>query len=151
MYAPSPWLVSIALCLLSLAVVQDLRSRQISDWISLALLACAVLTGIVGWDQVGWLQRGIGLATGFGLGACLFYLGGLGGGDAKVLGGLGACLGVWPLLSILFYMALAGGVISAVAGARGAREVPYGPAIWVGTVVWVVLFHWFPGAWMVFP
>ena len=76
-----------------------------------------------------------GSAAGLGLSAAVFCLGGLGGGDVKLLAAIGAAVGPWTLLSILAWMAVAGGVLALIAAARGKRDFAYVPAIAVGVMV----------------
>ena len=131
------------------AVVQDLRSRQISDAYPLGLLAVALCAGLLGWDPTTWSSRAAGLGVGFGIGAALFYSGAFGGGDAKLLAGLGAVLGFWPTLSVLFYTAICGGLLGALALRKGSKEIAYAPAIAAGAFCWMVLSRVAPSAPMI--
>src|SRR5246127_1238233 len=75
------------------AVIDDLRRRQIAHWISVA--ACA---GGLGWHlgQDGWkggLYALSGAAAGFAVFLIFYLLGGMGGGDVKLMAGFGALLG----------------------------------------------------------
>ena len=54
--------------------------------------------------------------------AALFYLGGLGGGDVKLMAALGAVVGPMALLCDLFWMALAGGLLALVANLAGKES-----------------------------
>lgn len=123
---------------LLIAAVLDLRSRSIPDWIPASLLAWAFLQLALGAGP-GWGAAGLGLALGAAFGAGSFALGALGGGDAKLLTALGACLGPFDLGTTLLYMALAGGVLAAVAKLRGQRELAYGPAIAAGFALFLLL------------
>lgn len=117
------------------ALVCDLRTREIPDWIPLGTLAWACLATAAGLHEVTWLGLIAEALVGLGLGAAVFTMGGLGGGDVKLLAALGAAVGPWALLSILAWMAVAGGVLALVAAARGKRDFAYVPAIAVGIVV----------------
>ena len=117
------------------ALVCDLRTREIPDWIPLVILAWACLATAVGLHEVTWIGLIAGALLGLGLAAVVFYLGGLGGGDVKLLAAIGAAVGPWALLSILAWMAVAGGVLALIAAARGKRDFAYVPAIAVGVVV----------------
>ena len=117
------------------ALVYDLRMREVPDWISLLIVAWACLATATGLHKVTWLGLAAGAMLGLGLSAAVFYLGGLGGGDVKLLAAIGAAVGPWTLLSILAWMAVAGGVLALVAAARGKREFAYVPAIAVGVAV----------------
>jgi prepilin peptidase CpaA len=124
--------VTITLVLLLLATVCDLRKREVPDWIAVAILLWGTVATIFRLHEVGWLDLMLGTAIGFGLGAVVFYFGGLGGGDVKLLAAIGAVSGPIGLLFVLFWMALAGGLLAFVAVARGRREFAYVPAITLG-------------------
>ena len=136
-----------ALALVLIAVVRDLRTREIPDSIPVCLFLVALASTLLQLDTTDWLARLLGLTLGLGVGATLFYLGAMGGGDAKLLAGLGAVTGWLPLLSVLFYTALAGGLLGYVALKRGAKDLAYAPAIGVGFATWLLLSHVAPQAW----
>jgi len=120
------------------ALVCDLRTREIPDWIPLLIVAWACLataTGLLHKVTWPWLDLLAGALVGLGLGAAVFYLGWPGGGDVKLLAAIGAAVGPWALLSILAWMAFAGGVLALVAAARGKQDFAYVPAIAVGVAV----------------
>jgi len=140
------------------AVIDDLRRRQISDWISAAALACGL-----GWQAVsyGWtgLLYGLGgAAAGFAVFLVFYLLGGMGGGDVKLMTGFGALLGAGRLLEAALWTAGVGGVLALgvlvyralrdkLAGAvdttatpeqrKRQESIPYAPAIALG--VWLSL------------
>jgi Flp pilus assembly protein protease CpaA len=132
----------VPLGLLAVAAALDVRQREIPDGISIALLVWAVAATALGWSGHGWLVMAFGLVIGLGIGALLFSLGGFGGGDVKVLAGLGATLGARDLFAALFYVALAGGVLAAVALWRGKRDIAYVPAIALGLLAFVIVRGW---------
>ncbi len=85
------------------------------------------------------MQACVGLAVGFAVGAALFYLDAMGGGDAKLAAGLGALCG-WPLLlEVLFATALIGGLLSVWAKRRRMESLPYAPALAGGYAATVVI------------
>ncbi len=120
------------------ALACDLRTREIPDWIPLLIVVWACLATSLGllhkvtWP---WLDLIAGALLGLGLSAAVFYLGGLGGGDVKLLTAIGAAVGPWALLSILTWMAFAGGILALITAARGKRDFAYVPAIAVGVAV----------------
>jgi len=157
--------VWIALLVGLAAVVDDLARRQISNWICVAALA-----GGLGWQagQYGWqgLLYGIGGAVvGFSTFLIFYLMGGMGGGDVKLMAGFGALLGTMRLLEAALWTAGVGGLIAlavvvyrevakrvrkpvAQASGLGALEltpeqkkhdasIPYAPAIALG--VWLSL------------
>jgi len=141
------------------AVIDDLARRQISNWICMAALA-----GGLGWQagQYGWtgLAYGIGgAAAGFAVFLVFYLLGGMGGGDVKLMTGFGALLGASRLVEAALWTAGVGGILAlSVIGYRAVRDqirkpvlqtglspeqqlkaasIPYAPAIALG--VWLSL------------
>lgn len=96
------------------AIVSDLLSMTIANRVSLLLVAAfAVLAPLTGmdWATYGWhfLAGAVVLAVCFGL----FALGGMGGGDAKLLSGTAVWMGFgFPLLDYLVTAAFLGGVLT---------------------------------------
>lgn len=123
--------------LLCVSVWTDLRSRTIPDTLTIALVALATIATGFGWHDVSFSDSGLGLGLGFAIGAALFYLGAMGGGDAKLCAGLGAVCGWSRLLEVLFATALSGGFLSMWAKRRGMKTLPYAPAFTVGYLVTV--------------
>jgi prepilin peptidase CpaA len=141
------------------ATIDDLARRHIANWIPAAALA-----GGFGWQigQNGWhgaLAAAAGTAVGFAVFLIFFLLGGMGGGDVKLMAGFGALLGAGRLLEAALWTAGIGGLIALAAiGWKGLRRVvgiqvnpqamtqeekeraasiPYAPAIALG--VWLSL------------
>jgi prepilin peptidase CpaA len=137
------------LLLLVVATVYDLRSRTVPDWIAAGIAGWAAVMALCGWHPAGpqlsgWLGLGGGLLLGLVLSVPLFYLGAFGGADVKLVVALGAVLGPLALLFALFWVALAGGVLAALAAARGKRDLAYVPAIAAGLAAYIV----YPGGLM---
>jgi len=95
---------SVVLAATLTAAVTDLRSFKISNVLTLPLL----LSGLVYHGVAGGVEGFWGSALGalFGFGALfLFYLlGGIGGGDVKLMAGVGAWLGM-PVVVLVFVVA----------------------------------------------
>ena len=101
----------IAVC--AAAVWFDLRERRIPNALTLGALAIAiVLRAPAGLDAVVDGLLGSGIA--FGLALVFFLLGGLGGGDVKLLAAVGAFLGPDRLWPALFITAMVGGAMAVV-------------------------------------
>jgi prepilin peptidase CpaA len=118
------------------AAVCDLSTRRIPNVLTLgaALAALSVRSYADGWSGAesslaGWL---VGVACFF----PFFALGGMGAGDVKLLGALGAWLGPQPAVWVALYGSIAGGVIAIVV------------AMWSGYLrralsnVWSLLMFW---------
>ena len=95
------------------AAVRDLASFTIPNWISIALAAAfapaALLAGVPLPDI------GIGFAVGAGMlvvGAGMFALGWIGGGDAKLMAAAALWIGLKGLAPFAIYTALAGGLLA---------------------------------------
>lgn len=143
--------VWIAIAVGLAASIEDLLRRRISNWIPLA-----ALLGGFAWHIAGSGWRGAGLAAagalaGFAVFLVFYLLGGMGGGDVKLMAGFGALLGPGKLLEAALLAALAGGLWAlAVIGIAALkrllpgrrhvpepRTIPYAPAITAG--VWLAL------------
>lgn len=122
----------IPVLLLTLASVIDLRTREIPDWISVALIAVGVTAAAQGWADIQWWMVVTGTFIGFAVGFGLFRFASFGGGDAKLITGVGAILGPVGLWFFLMWMALAGGALALAAKYRGKGQCAYGPAILIG-------------------
>ena len=146
------------------AVVDDLARRQVSNWISCSAFAAGLILQTV---ESGWRGAGsalLGTVTGAAVFLIFYLLGGMGGGDVKLMAGFGAVLGVKQLLEAALWTAGCGGVMAVVViaasqlrqfwtrtrrtpaaetqvpgeGIRARREsIPYAPAIAAG--VWLSL------------
>ena len=130
--------LSVPLVLLIVASICDLRTREVPDWISASILAWAAAVAATGCNGASFVGLGMGLALGFCVGSLFFALGALGGADVKLLAALGAVTGPAGLVSLLLWVALAGGVLSLVAAARRQRNLAYVPAIAVGLFIYLV-------------
>ena len=131
------------------SVLEDLTRREISNWTS----GGAVIAGlIVHFAQRGWtgaMHSLFGSLIGFCVFLIFYLLGGMGGGDVKLMAGFGALLGDAQIMAAALWVALSGGLMAAgylafraVARRAGSGEktgdrIPYAPAIAVGA--WLAL------------
>jgi Flp pilus assembly protein protease CpaA len=91
----------------------DLRERRVPNALTIPSLAFAVLMGLLdGLPGLGMALAGAGICFAFAL--PLFLMGGLGGGDLKLLTAFGAFLGPGRLVNGFIAMALVGGALAAV-------------------------------------
>ncbi len=143
--------ISLSLALGLAATVEDLWHRQISNWIPVAALVGGVA---INWSEQGWwggLMALAGAVGGFVVFLVFYVLGGMGGGDVKLMAGFGAILGPSLLLWAALWTAAAGGVFALSAlgfyrlrrwwlnrpAVAGEDSIPYAPAITVGA--WLAL------------
>lgn len=129
---PFVWL---PISLLLAASIQDLRTREVSDSFSIAILLSALISIAAGWWQLAWLAAGLGVLVGMLLTSPLFYLGGFGGADVKLVASLGAWFGPVSLLGLLFWVAIIGGILAMIAKQRDRKDLAYVPAILMGTLI----------------
>lgn len=123
------WIALIALCGASIC---DWRRREIPDSISVALLVATLGAKLLGWHPLGWTELGLGALIAFAGGAALFALGGLGGGDVKLLTALGAVLGAKAFVPFVMLTAVLGGAAALLARRRREKEIAYAPVMLAG-------------------
>ena len=105
----------IATC--AIAVWSDIRTGRIPNVLTLCgLIAALSLRAVGGFDLLGSGLAGAALALALSL--PLFLLGGLGGGDVKLLVAVGAFLAPSKLFMALAVMAIVGGLLALVAVVR---------------------------------
>ena len=102
--------VVILILVLLVAVVTDLHSSRIPNWLTFSAMGFA-LAGHAWLNSVdGLLFSLAGLGTGLGL-FFLFYLaGGIGAGDVKLMAAIGAFVGVYGVLSCAWLAMIIGGI-----------------------------------------
>jgi prepilin peptidase CpaA len=126
----------IALVVGAVACVTDLGTRRIPNALTIGSALAAFVYAAVATGWSGLLTAGIGWLLGIALLFLPFVLGGMGGGDVKLVGALGAWLGPTAAVWVVLYAGVAGGVLALVVAAdRG----------YLGTAVrnvWLLLTHW---------
>jgi prepilin peptidase CpaA len=148
------------------ACIDDLSRRQISNWIPCSAFAGGMILQTVQHGLRGSGSSLLGTLAGAGVFLVFYLLGGMGGGDVKLMAGFGALLGVKLLLQAALWTAGCGGVMalaviavramrnlwvrktrsrtgqpatepSAMPADQGSDSIPYAPAIAAG--VWLSL------------
>ena len=152
------WIAAVVGCA---AIVDDVTRRRISNWIPLAAFCSGMLVQSLDSGWRGSLSSLFGTIVG-GAALLIFYvMGGLGGGDIKLLAGFGAVLGSMQILEAALWTGACGGLIAVGAilvtslrrawkqragalqrtaadqTAESAKSIPYAPAIALG--VWLTL------------
>jgi prepilin peptidase CpaA len=124
-----------ALLLASVACWTDLRTRRIPNVLTFGA-AAAGLAFHAFFSGSGPLTALAGWFTGVLIFAPLFVLRGMGAGDLKLLGALGAWLGPLMAIRIGLWSAVAGGVLAVVVA------LAHGYASQALRNVWLLLTHW---------
>src|SRR5262245_43225428 len=122
MQLPEPSLLpALAVIAALIALMTDLRSRRIPNW----LTGSALLIGLVVNTYLGGLQGTLSSVQGIGLGLAMllpFYLlRTMGAGDVKLLAAFGALLGPQMLVSVAVYASILGGIQAMVILRRHRR------------------------------
>ncbi|MFW6383381.1 MAG: prepilin peptidase, partial [Nanoarchaeota archaeon] len=96
--------LALAFAGLTAGSLTDIRTREVPDWINyglmLAGIGLAILATVIYEDVMFLFKSLLGLGFFFALGSILFYTGQWGGGDTKMLMGIGAIIGLtipWPI------------------------------------------------------
>jgi prepilin peptidase CpaA len=106
------------------AIIDDVARRRISNWIPCSAFVAGLILKTV---QGGWRGAGealLGTATGALVFLIFYLMGGMGGGDVKLMAGFGAVLGAKRLLEAALWTAGCGGLMAAlVIGAGYVRQM----------------------------
>jgi prepilin peptidase CpaA len=110
----------LVISILGIAALHDIKYRRIPNWLTLTVAAAAIIGGFLfffleGNLQGGWqwvLFSGKGWLVGIGIFLIPFMLGGMGGGDVKLLGMIGALKGVGFVVETALFGALWGGLMA---------------------------------------
>jgi prepilin peptidase CpaA len=110
----TPLISAIVLAIGFAACVVDVRTRRIPNRLTFGAALGGFLLQLVTGGLDGALTSAGGWLTGALLFLPFFLLGGMGGGDAKLLAALGAWLGPSETLWLAAYSAIAGGVLGVI-------------------------------------
>jgi prepilin peptidase CpaA len=128
------WIGAFALA--GVACWFDVRTRRIPNRLTLPATALGMAAATAAHGGSGALSSAAGLLVGMVLFFPMFALKGLGAGDVKLMGALGAWLGAAMVLGVAFYTTLAGGVLALALivkhryGGQAVRNL------------WLLLTHW---------
>ena len=125
-----------ALLVAVIACAFDLRTRRIPNWLTFGSAAVALGFRFVagGWSGV---EHGIlGWATGVAVLLVPFVLRGMGAGDVKLVGALGAWLGPGDTFWLAMYTGISGAGMALIVGAW------HGYLRRAASNIWLLLTHW---------
>jgi prepilin peptidase CpaA len=107
------YLLLCALAIATVGAIKDVRGRRIPNWLTYSGLIAALMvrTAIGGWAGLRGGLAGTLLAGGIFF--LLFLLGGMGGGDVKLMAAVGAWAGLAQGVNVLIVSAIAGGFLAA--------------------------------------
>jgi prepilin signal peptidase PulO-like enzyme (type II secretory pathway) len=99
---------SIGFLVLLIGSYTDFKTREVPDWVNLGLIGVGIginiLFSIIYWKINFILASAVGFGIFFAIAWIMFYLGQWGGGDSKMLMGLGALFGI-DFISKNFFLA----------------------------------------------
>lgn len=98
------------LCVLVIAVAADIRNNRIPNWLTLPAMITGVGLNMISAGADGLLFGMEGLLLGMAPFIALYIVGGMGAGDVKLMGAVGAILGPKMVIMAALYTAIAGGV-----------------------------------------
>jgi prepilin peptidase CpaA len=119
------WVISTVtfMALLGYAAWTDVRTRRIPNRLTLGtMFAGLVLGSIAGLDSLA--QSVLGAGLGLTLAVVLFGLGAMGGGDGKLLIGVGAFFGYERFVGALLLIAVLGGLLGVFEAVRRGVILP---------------------------
>ena len=99
------------LAMLLFAAIGDLRERKIRNWLTVAILMTGLARSFTSAHAVAPGGAILGMLTGFGITFFLYAMGAIGGGDVKLMAGVGAWLGPGPTLCVFALEAIIGMLI----------------------------------------
>lgn len=168
----------ITIIVLIIAIYSDLKTREVPDWLNYGLIFSALGIRTIFSFEEGWsfLLSGIlGLGIGFGLACLFYYTHQWGGGDSKLLMGMGAVIGIsYPFSSssftflgyfmlVLFLGAIYGLIWMTVSAIRSWKEFSFTfkqslkrwkmlhYSVWILLGVLIVLSFFFSFIWALLP
>ncbi len=96
---------------LTVAVYLELKESRIPNWLTLTGMSIGLLLGYLPGGLT-FPASLLGLCVGFGFLFLFYVFGGIGGGDVKLMGAVGALLGGNVVGHALFYTAVIGGFMA---------------------------------------
>lgn len=138
--------------------IYDLRVRRIPNWLTLGTFTFVLLLSIYFSELKGFTNCILGFSVGILLLVIPYLLGGMGAGDVKLLGAVGAIVGFKDVILIFIYSSAWGVILGLVwifatpghlkflittgqmlPVTDKKQKVPYGIAIALGTILYIVL------------
>src|SRR4051812_4821764 len=102
----------IALLIGLAASTEDVRRRRIPNWIPITAFTSGLLCLSIDRGWRGAASALGGAVGGFAVFLVFYCLGGMGGGDVKLMAGLGAVVGIENVIAAALWTAACGGVLA---------------------------------------
>ena len=150
---------SIIILLISLVgSIFDCKYRKIPNWLNFGTVVLALVYHVVHLNLNGVVHCLLGFIVGIALLLIPYLMGGMGAGDVKLLGAIGAIVGFKKILWIFFYSGISGlflGIIWIIFSPGHLKflvttgkvlppidkkqKLPYGLAILFGVITYIIL------------
>ncbi|MCX5859237.1 MAG: A24 family peptidase [Proteobacteria bacterium] len=104
----------VLLALLATSGYTDIRYQKIYNAFTLPALALGLILNTAFFGFAGARSSAIGFLVGFGIFFLIYLWGGIGGGDVKLAGAIGAIAGYPFIVPALFYSILIGGAMALI-------------------------------------
>lgn len=147
----------LLLLIATVGAIYDWKARRIPNWLTLGSLTIIFPLNIFHSGIYGFVNSLLGLLAGLALLFIPYSLGGMGAGDVKLLGTLGAMVGYKGVTLIFFYTAICGlifGIIwlifnpgrlkflittgQVLPAIDKNQKIPYGISILMGTILYIM-------------
>ena len=146
-YRPEPWALAALAATLVAAAASDIRSGKIRNVVTYPAIALGLIVQTYLYGRAGLTQAAGGFATGFVPLLICWAIGGIGGGDAKLMGAVGA-LSNWRFTLAAMLMAFA--IAAAMAIVVMIRErIVRRTLVRIGRTLWLALIPGVKRAWPV--
>ncbi|MGA1839217.1 MAG: prepilin peptidase [bacterium] len=100
--------------ILLIAAIGDLRTRRIPNWLTFSTIIVGIIYHSYRNGSQGFLFSLKGVFLGFAFLMVFYFMGGMGAGDVKLMGGVGGLLGPKGVFTAFLFTALLGGIYSVV-------------------------------------
>ncbi len=116
--------IPLVVILVVLAAIIDVRSQRVPNYLTLPGCGIGLMYHLLADGKNGLMFSFVGLVLGICLLLFFYLLGGMGAGDVKLMGAIGALLGWEGVLKAFLFSALVGGLysIAAMAKARVLKQ-----------------------------
>ncbi len=131
------WVDLIPVALTFVATMVDVKKREIPDWTWISIVALVPLRVWCLWPNVVPYQLVAGAIVALLVGCFVAKGDRFGGGDVKLFAALGAWFGLFAVIPLMLWIAIAGFPLALIAAFRRQDDFAYGPAILAGVAV-----HW---------
>lgn len=104
------WFLTLAVALI--AIFYDLKYRIIPNFITIPSVICGICIHTITSGITGFYSSIFALSIGAGFFIIFYLLGGMGAGDVKLMGGVGALVGLKLMGPLLIFTAFIGGIMA---------------------------------------